>query len=180
MASSGEEQSSSSPDWGDSGTELSAAELAGAGASPLDSGEDFEVLEDEEDDLSELPPLEDVGRGRTPAKEGVPEQAPAQDAEEPQEWLDVLGRRLQKQRPLHLPLPSRVLSWPVELGGLSWRDVAVPEGPDRRVRARRAEAALGLWFAGSHRLGWRRGGSSRCRDAGWHAAQRDNSVPGRI
>ncbi|XP_025894617.1 peptidyl-prolyl cis-trans isomerase FKBP8 [Nothoprocta perdicaria] len=100
MASSGEEQSSSSPDWGDSGTELSAAELAGAGASPLDSGEDFEVLEDEEDDLSELPPLEDVGRGRTPAKEGVPEQAPAQDAEEPQEWLDVLGNGLLRKKTL--------------------------------------------------------------------------------
>ncbi|NWY05069.1 FKBP8 isomerase, partial [Nothoprocta ornata] len=100
MASSGEEQSSSSPDWGDSGTELSAAELAGASASPLDSGEDFEVLEDEEDDLSELPPLEDVGRSRTPAKEGVPEQAPAQDAEEPQEWLDVLGNGLLRKKTL--------------------------------------------------------------------------------
>ncbi|NXA42721.1 FKBP8 isomerase, partial [Eudromia elegans] len=102
MASSGEEQSSSSPDWGDSGTELSAAELAGAGSSPLDSGEDFEVLEDEDDDVSELPPLEDVGQGRPPATERgpAPEQAPAEDAGDQQEWLDVLGNGLLRKKTL--------------------------------------------------------------------------------
>ncbi|XP_064353712.1 peptidyl-prolyl cis-trans isomerase FKBP8 isoform X1 [Dromaius novaehollandiae] len=102
MASSGEELSSSSPDWADSGTDLSCPELAGASASLLDSGEDFEVLEDDDDDLSELPPLEDVGRARTPAKEDArpSEQAPGEAAEDPQEWLDVLGSGLLKKKTL--------------------------------------------------------------------------------
>nr|XP_009675861.1 PREDICTED: peptidyl-prolyl cis-trans isomerase FKBP8 [Struthio camelus australis]XP_009675869.1 PREDICTED: peptidyl-prolyl cis-trans isomerase FKBP8 [Struthio camelus australis] len=101
MASSGEEQSSSSPDWADSGTDLSCPELAGASTSPLDSGEDFEVLEDDDDDLSELPPLEDMGRVRTPAKDSQSsEQAPGEAAEDPQEWLDVLGSGLLKKKTL--------------------------------------------------------------------------------
>ena len=79
-----------------------------AGVPPL---EDFEVLdgvedaegeeEDEEEDLSELPPLEDVGqppleeaehpgalaREFLAAMEPEPEPAPA-----PDEWLDILGK----------------------------------------------------------------------------------------
>lgn len=53
----------------------------------LDSGEDFEVLDDDIDD--EPPPLEDAGGG----KEKSPEEE-AEEADLPcpvEEWLDVLG-----------------------------------------------------------------------------------------
>uniref|UniRef100_A0A493U1D4 Uncharacterized protein n=1 Tax=Anas platyrhynchos platyrhynchos TaxID=8840 RepID=A0A493U1D4_ANAPP len=61
--------------------------------------EDFEVLEEDEDDLSELPPLEDVGRARAPPPpeppedSRCPEQDPGETPEPPQEWLDVLGKQ---------------------------------------------------------------------------------------
>ncbi|NWR25157.1 FKBP8 isomerase, partial [Emberiza fucata] len=96
MASSGEEPSSGSP--GRAGTGA-GSEAAAADAAPLDTAEDFEVLEEEgeedEDDLSELPPLEDVGRPREDA------QPPVRDAAaEPEEWLDVLGNGLLKKKTL--------------------------------------------------------------------------------
>lgn len=93
MASSGEEMSGGSPSRAGGGTEPPIPEPAAAGASQLDGAEDFEVLEEDEDDLSELPPLEDVGRARGPLREGAQssERGPGEAAEEPQEWLDVLG-----------------------------------------------------------------------------------------
>ena len=91
MASSGEEPRSSSPGRAGTGTELSPT----ADASQLDTAEDFEVLEEEEEeeDLSELPPLEDVGRPPVPPREDTQpsEQGGGEAAEDPQEWLDVLG-----------------------------------------------------------------------------------------
>lgn len=71
-----------------------------------DSTEDFEVLEEDEDDLSELPPLEDVGRARAPPPpeppedSRCPEQDPGETPEPPQEWLDVLGNGLLKKKTL--------------------------------------------------------------------------------
>lgn len=90
MASSGEETSGGSPGRAGGGT---SPEPAAVGAAQLDGAEDFEVLEEDEDDLSELPPLEDVGRARGPLREDAQssERGPGEAAEDPQEWLDVLG-----------------------------------------------------------------------------------------
>lgn len=63
-------------------------------ASLLDSGDDFEMLNDVEDDVDEdLPPLEDAGGGgkknRVALKSDVnSDQTPSAPLEE---WLDVLG-----------------------------------------------------------------------------------------
>lgn len=120
MASSGEEPRSGSPGRAGTGTELS---LAGD-AAHLDTGEDFEVLEEEEEeeeDLSELPPLEDVSRPPVPPREDAQpsEQGRGEAAEDPQEWLDVLGENLSGRAlglcgltgfpaaPLALPAPGR-------------------------------------------------------------------------
>lgn len=67
-----------------------------AGASLLDSREDFEMLEDLEDDVDDdLPPLEDAGGGKkksSPAKDAATEDKTAERAPaEAEEWLDVLG-----------------------------------------------------------------------------------------
>ncbi|NXH40823.1 FKBP8 isomerase, partial [Dicaeum eximium] len=53
--------------------------------------------EEDEDDLSELPPLEAVGRAAPPREDAQP---PEQGAGEPQEWLDVLGNGLLKKKTL--------------------------------------------------------------------------------
>ncbi|NWH82217.1 FKBP8 isomerase, partial [Piaya cayana] len=101
MASSGEEPRSSSPSRAGPGTEPDAAQL--------DTGEDFEVLEDEEEeeDLSELPPLEDVGRP-APREDTQPsEPGRGNAAEDPQEWLDVLGESLGKESARHVE-PDRL------------------------------------------------------------------------
>lgn len=59
-------------------------------ASLLDSGEDFEMLENMDDNVDEdLPPLEDAGGGKKSTKpDANAHQAPST---EPEEWLDVLG-----------------------------------------------------------------------------------------
>ncbi|KAM8961146.1 peptidyl-prolyl cis-trans isomerase FKBP8 [Pelodytes ibericus] len=63
----------------------------------LDSTEDFEIIdsaEEEGDDLSDLPLLEDVQSGDTPTKEASNEKDTSQGAlgkESEEEWLDVLG-----------------------------------------------------------------------------------------
>ncbi|KAA0712255.1 Peptidyl-prolyl cis-trans isomerase FKBP8 [Triplophysa tibetana] len=74
-------------------------------ASLLDSGEDFEMLKDMEDDLDEdLPPLEDAGGGQK--KNSVAEDAAESDANADQtptqteEWLDVLGNGQLKKKVL--------------------------------------------------------------------------------
>ncbi|XP_046789770.1 peptidyl-prolyl cis-trans isomerase FKBP8 isoform X3 [Gallus gallus] len=102
MASSGEEMSSGSPGRASSDTEPPGPEPAATCAAQLDGAEDFEVLEEDEDDLSELPPLEDVGRARGPLREDAQssEQGPGEAAEDPQEWLDVLGSGLLKKKTL--------------------------------------------------------------------------------
>ncbi|XP_065604807.1 peptidyl-prolyl cis-trans isomerase FKBP8 [Cyrtonyx montezumae] len=99
MASSGEETSGGSPGRAGTGTEPPCPEPAVA---QLDGAEDFEVLEEDEDDLSELPPLEDVGRARGPLRENArpSEQDPGEAVEDPQEWLDVLGSGLLKKKTL--------------------------------------------------------------------------------
>lgn len=57
----------------------------------LDSGEDFEVL-DEEDIDDDPPPLEDAGGGkRSPTDESEKENAPTDPPVPEDEWLDVLG-----------------------------------------------------------------------------------------
>uniref|UniRef100_A0A8B9EQS5 peptidylprolyl isomerase n=1 Tax=Anser cygnoides TaxID=8845 RepID=A0A8B9EQS5_ANSCY len=101
MASSGEEASAGSPaPVVDTGTAPSCPE-PGLSPTPPDSTEDFEVLEEDEDDLSELPPLEDVGRVREPPEDArCPEQDPGEAPEAPQEWLDVLGNGLLKKKTL--------------------------------------------------------------------------------
>lgn len=101
MASSGEEPRSGSPGRAGTGTELEEE----ADAAQLDTAEDFEVLEeegeDDEDDLSELPPLEDVGRPREDAQ--PPEPGTGEAAGDPQEWLDVLGESPKILGPLGFP-----------------------------------------------------------------------------
>lgn len=95
MASSGEEPRNGSPDRAGTGTEPSPT----ADATQLDTAEDFEVLEEEEEDLSELPPLEDVGTPLAPPREDTQpsEQGRGEAAEDPQEWLDVLGESLDRR-----------------------------------------------------------------------------------
>lgn len=59
----------------------------------LDSGEDFEVL-DEDDTGDDLPPLEDTGGGKSRNKDESQKQKSDTDTETPnplEEWLDVLG-----------------------------------------------------------------------------------------
>ncbi|KAF1665949.1 Peptidyl-prolyl cis-trans isomerase FKBP8, partial [Aptenodytes patagonicus] len=92
-----------SPGRAGTGTEPSPT----ADAAQLDAAEDFEVLEEEEEeeeeeDLSELPPLEDVGRPPAPPREDAQpsEQGGGEAAEDPQEWLDVLGSGLLKKKTL--------------------------------------------------------------------------------
>lgn len=59
----------------------------------LDSGEDFEVL-DEEDIDDDLPPLEDAGGGNENKAENTENQKAEEESEASEqmiEWLDVLG-----------------------------------------------------------------------------------------
>ncbi|XP_061456971.1 peptidyl-prolyl cis-trans isomerase FKBP8 [Rhineura floridana] len=110
MASGGDYLDDISPDWaGTSLVDLTSPELVKSSTSMLDSGEDFEVLnnddaeEEEDGDLSGLPPLEDVPAGgvkdsrQGPACElPAPEESKA--TEEAREWLDVLGSGLLKKK----------------------------------------------------------------------------------
>ncbi|XP_074525285.1 peptidyl-prolyl cis-trans isomerase FKBP8 [Halichoeres trimaculatus] len=66
----------------------------------LDSGEDFEVL-DEEDIDDDPPPLEDAGGGKgSPADESNEENAPTDPPASVDEWLDVLGNDQLKKKVL--------------------------------------------------------------------------------
>lgn len=59
----------------------------------LESGEDFEVLDDD-DTGDDLPPLEDTGGGKSRNKNEFENQKSDTDIEPPHpvdEWLDVLG-----------------------------------------------------------------------------------------
>nr|XP_028569884.1 uncharacterized protein LOC114588643 [Podarcis muralis] len=105
MASGGEGLDDISPDWaGASLVDLTSPELAKSNTSTLDSGEDFEVLDNDEEeeegrdeDLIGLPPLEDVPRND--GRETAASQPPApEDAEETPEWVDVLGSGLLKKK----------------------------------------------------------------------------------
>ncbi|XP_075759011.1 peptidyl-prolyl cis-trans isomerase FKBP8 [Pelodiscus sinensis] len=109
MASGGEEPADGSPDWAGASLDLGSPGLAEASASMLDSGEDFEVLDEEDDDdLSELPPLEDIGPEKaTPARDDAQtpgsEQTPEEASKMPlaaDEWLDVLGSGLLRKKTL--------------------------------------------------------------------------------
>lgn len=65
----------------------------------LDSGEDFEVL-DEEDVDDEPPPLEDAGGGKVKNKDDSEKKSSDTDpdlANPVDEWLDVLGRSQNKR-----------------------------------------------------------------------------------
>ncbi|XP_069505388.1 peptidyl-prolyl cis-trans isomerase FKBP8 isoform X2 [Ambystoma mexicanum] len=75
--------------------------------SVLDSGEDFEIIDSEDDDLSELPLLEDLGATKKlDTHEEELRLQKAEDVEEedteaipaPDEWLDVLGSGLLKKK----------------------------------------------------------------------------------
>ncbi|XP_060086542.1 peptidyl-prolyl cis-trans isomerase FKBP8-like, partial [Heteronotia binoei] len=107
MASSGDSPGDVSSDWaGASLLDLTSPELAKANASVMDSGEDFEVLDDEEeDDMNDLPPLEDVPASKpTAAKEEAPgsmSERPAEEGSETaEEWTDVLGSGSLKKKVL--------------------------------------------------------------------------------
>uniref|UniRef100_H3ACC8 peptidylprolyl isomerase n=1 Tax=Latimeria chalumnae TaxID=7897 RepID=H3ACC8_LATCH len=67
----------------------------------LDSGEDFEMLSDDDDDLSDLPPLENAGTAKS-EKEGDKSKAQKGKAavESTGEWLEVLGNGLLKKKVL--------------------------------------------------------------------------------
>lgn len=58
----------------------------------LESGEDFEVLDDD-DTSDDLPPLEDTGGGRSRQKECEKQRSEVMEEGPPpgEEWLDVLG-----------------------------------------------------------------------------------------
>ncbi|XP_077462579.1 peptidyl-prolyl cis-trans isomerase FKBP8 [Stigmatopora argus] len=65
----------------------------------LDSGEDFEVL-DEDDIDDDPPPLEDAGCGDHEDKREEPVDAEANSEEASQEWMDVLGNDQLKKKVL--------------------------------------------------------------------------------
>lgn len=102
MASGGDGPDDLSPDWaGASLVDLSVPEQMGTSASLLDSGEDFEVLDDadEEEDLGGLPPLEDLpaDKGLLPKEkqQGTTSDRLKEDScDAVEEWLDVLGKNL--------------------------------------------------------------------------------------
>ncbi|XP_066491799.1 peptidyl-prolyl cis-trans isomerase FKBP8 [Tiliqua scincoides] len=109
MASGGDGLEDISADWaGTSLVDLTSPELAKTNASMLDSGEDFEVLDDDngdgEEDLSGLPPLEDVPTSKTlPTKDASQETTAhpsKEDSKTEEEWLDVLGSGLLKKKVL--------------------------------------------------------------------------------
>ncbi|KAL8177746.1 UNVERIFIED_CONTAM: Peptidyl-prolyl cis-trans isomerase fkbp8 [Gekko kuhli] len=107
MASGGESPGDVSSDWASASlVDLTSPELAKAGASMMDSGEDFEVLDDEEEeDMSGLPPLEDVPTSKTAAAKdeargSVSEQPAEEGSEAVEEWMDVLGSGLLKKKVL--------------------------------------------------------------------------------
>uniref|UniRef100_A0A8C5H1T7 peptidylprolyl isomerase n=1 Tax=Gouania willdenowi TaxID=441366 RepID=A0A8C5H1T7_GOUWI len=90
-----------SADTGDSAPGMKKSGLT----SLLDSGEDFEMLDEEEFD-DEPPPLEDAGGGdgidpdqsKRKETDGPSDSDPQQPADE---WLDVLGNGLLKKKVLH-------------------------------------------------------------------------------
>ncbi|XP_007443923.1 peptidyl-prolyl cis-trans isomerase FKBP8 isoform X1 [Python bivittatus] len=98
MASGGEDLD----DWaGTSLVDLTSPELAATQTSMIDSGEDFEVLDNTEDgDLSGLPPLEDVptSQAKEDDQETEVEHPAREESEATQEWLDVLGSGLLKKK----------------------------------------------------------------------------------
>ncbi|XP_063146867.1 peptidyl-prolyl cis-trans isomerase FKBP8 [Candoia aspera] len=98
MASGGEDLD----DWaGTSLVNLTAPEMAATQTSMIDSGEDFEVLDNTEDgDLNGLPPLEDVPTSQAKEDNQATEvEHPAkEESEATQEWLDVLGSGLLKKK----------------------------------------------------------------------------------
>ncbi|XP_053152538.1 peptidyl-prolyl cis-trans isomerase FKBP8-like [Hemicordylus capensis] len=103
MASGGDSLEDISPDWASTGlVDLTSPELAKASASLLDSGEDFEVLDDEdgEEDLSDLPPLEDIPANKVPAAKDEGQATASEESVEAVEWMDVLGSGLLKKKVL--------------------------------------------------------------------------------
>lgn len=63
------------------------SEKKGGRTSLLESGEDFEVLDDD-DTSDDLPPLEDTGGGKSRNKNESEAMEPSHPVDE---WLDVLG-----------------------------------------------------------------------------------------
>lgn len=101
MASGGDSPGDISSDWaGTSLIDLTSPELAKASTSVMDSGEDFEVLDDEEEeDMSSLPPLEDVPTrkmmaAKDEAQASMSEKPAAEGSEAVEEWMDILGKEL--------------------------------------------------------------------------------------
>lgn len=98
MASGGDGLEDISPDWaGTSLVDLTSPELEKGSVSMLDSGEDFEVLDDDnrdgEDDLSGLPPLEDIPPSKDASQETTA-HPPEEGSKAEEEWLDVLGKNM--------------------------------------------------------------------------------------
>lgn len=58
----------------------------------LDSGEDFEVLDEEDIDDDEPPPLEDAGEGKVKPTNSENANGDPDPTGQVDEWLDVLGR----------------------------------------------------------------------------------------
>ncbi|XP_063003195.1 peptidyl-prolyl cis-trans isomerase FKBP8 [Elgaria multicarinata webbii] len=106
MASGGEGLDDISVDWaGASLLDLASPELARGSSSMMDSGEDFEVLDNDDDadgDLSGLPPLEDIpaSKAKEDSRGDDLERPPEEGSEAMQEWLDVLGSGLLKKKVL--------------------------------------------------------------------------------
>ncbi|XP_054835894.1 peptidyl-prolyl cis-trans isomerase FKBP8 isoform X2 [Eublepharis macularius] len=104
MASGGDSPDDVSSDWAGTSLDLTSPELAKASSSMMDSGEDFEVLDDEEEeDMNGLPPLEDVPTSKTTAAkdatEGSASEHPAEEGSPAvEEWMDVLGSGLLKKK----------------------------------------------------------------------------------
>ncbi|XP_020669929.3 peptidyl-prolyl cis-trans isomerase FKBP8 [Pogona vitticeps] len=111
MASEGGSPDDISPDWaGTSILDLTSPELAKPSTSSTDNGEDFEVLENEEEEdeedrdeeMSGLPPLEDVppAKAKNEGQGSVSDTPPEESSETSPEWLDVLGSGLLKKKVL--------------------------------------------------------------------------------
>ncbi|XP_038134977.1 peptidyl-prolyl cis-trans isomerase FKBP8 isoform X2 [Cyprinodon tularosa] len=83
-------------DASDGNDSVSSSKKSGK-TSLLDSGEDFEVL-DEEDIDDDLPPLEDAGGADGNKAEKKKEEEKSEASEQTDEWLDVLGNDQLKKK----------------------------------------------------------------------------------
>ncbi|XP_026873945.2 peptidyl-prolyl cis-trans isomerase FKBP8 [Electrophorus electricus] len=74
-----------------SGDIQNSAERKSSRTCLLDSGEDFEMLEDGDDEMGDLPPLEDTSNAKEQSRANTEAAVDPSPSPPQEEWLDVLG-----------------------------------------------------------------------------------------